>query len=620
VSLPPIRRARLALLALALGAVAGPLLAVLAAGAADKPPRPAGTSPIPLTVPEGFEIELVAGPPLVERPMAACFDDRGRLFVADSSGERLPVVEMARHPSHVIRMLEDTDGDGKFDRSTVFADRLTFPEGVLWHDGAVYTASPPVVWKLEDTQGKGVADRRTAWMTGFTLTYCANDGHGPYLGPDGRIYWGKGGFGEHRLRGAGGKEWQDRAAHVFRARPDGSEVEAFVAGGMDNPVGVTFTPEGEVIFSCTFYTNPRNGQRDALVHAVEGGVYPKVHPVIDGLKRTGDLLPPLTHLGPAAPAGLKTYRSGAFGGDYRGNLFSAQFNMHKVQRHILRRSGSTFASTNEDFVTSTDPDFHPTDVVEDADGSLLVVNTGGWYMICCPTSQVVKPQVLGGIYRVRRKGAARPADPRGLALKWDAMTPAELTGLLDDPRFAVRDRAVQLLGKQGADAVDALGKAVKDGRSALARRNAVWALTRIDGDAARAAARAALADREESVRQTAVNSAGLLRDAGARPALVEMLRSPSPHLRRQAATALGRIKDPEAVPALLAALRPDDDRLLEHALLYALIETADRPATERGLASDSALVRRAALIALGQMDGGGLSPQTVVPFLKDAAA
>ena len=79
--------------------------------------------------------------------------------------------------------LEDTDGDGKFDKSTVFADKMMFPEGAMWLDGSLYVAAPPSIWKLTDTDGDGVADKREEWFEGKTLTGCANDLHGPYLGP-----------------------------------------------------------------------------------------------------------------------------------------------------------------------------------------------------------------------------------------------------------------------------------------------------------------------------------------------------------------------------------------------------------------------------------------------------
>ncbi len=89
------------------------------------------------------------------------------------------------------------------------------------------------------------------------------------------------------------------------------------------------------------------------------------------------------------------------------------FNLRKVTRHVLEPSGATFTTRDTDFVVSDSRDFHPTDVIEDADGSLLVVDTGGWYKLCCPTSQLAKPDTLGAIYRVRRTGAAPVNDPRG---------------------------------------------------------------------------------------------------------------------------------------------------------------------------------------------------------------
>ena len=76
-----------------------------------------------------------------------------------------------------------------------------------------------------------------------------------------------------------------------------------------------------------------------------------------------------------------------------------------MTRHVLSPAGSTFTSQDSDFLVSSDPDFHPTDVLEDADGSLVVIDTGAWYKLCCPTSQLAKPDVLGAIYRIRRKNA-----------------------------------------------------------------------------------------------------------------------------------------------------------------------------------------------------------------------
>jgi glucose/arabinose dehydrogenase len=98
-----------------------------------------------ITVPGGFEVELVAGTNLVSRPVSGSFDEQGRLYVTDSSGSNENVNEQLKKPSHRVVRLEDTDGDGKFDKSVVFADKMMFPEGCLWFDGSLYVAAPPSI-------------------------------------------------------------------------------------------------------------------------------------------------------------------------------------------------------------------------------------------------------------------------------------------------------------------------------------------------------------------------------------------------------------------------------------------------------------------------------------------
>jgi putative membrane-bound dehydrogenase-like protein len=575
------------------------------------------------TLPADFDIELVAGPPLVDRPIVADFDEEGRLYVADSSGSNEPVTVQVQKRPHRILRLEDTDGDGKFDRRTVFADKMMFPEGCLWFAGSLYVAAPPSIWKLTDTDGDGVADQRVEWFQGKTLTHAANDLHGPYLGPDGWVYWCKGAFAQQTYERAGKAPFVTRAAHIFRCRPDGSGIEPVMTGGMDNPVDVVFTPGGERVFTTTFFQHSGGGQRDGLIYAVYGGIYGKDHDVIydPSHKWTSPaLMPVLTHLGAAAPCGLTRYESNVFGAEYQDNLFACLFNMHKVTRHVLTPDGASFKTRDTDFLVSSNLDFHPTDVLEDADGSLVVIDTGGWYKLSCPTSQLHKPDILGGIYRIRRKGAARRLDdPRGGKLAWAKMSPAELTGLLGDARPAVRRRAVATLAERGSASVPALAEVIRSGASPEARRNAVWAATRIEGPAARAAVRQALGDDAETTRQAAIHSVSVRRDPEAVPALLKMLKSPSLQNRRAAAEALGRLGDKSAVPALLAALAEPADRALEHSLTFALIEIADPQGTAVGLASGSASARRAALVALDQMDGG-LKPEAVTRALNSSDA
>ena len=571
------------------------------------------------TVPDGFTVERVAGPPLVDRPITAAFDEQGRLYVADSSGSNDPVQKQLAEKPHRIVRLEDRDGDGQFDHSVVFADKMMFPEGTLWHDGSLYVSAPPSIWRLTDTDGDGVADEREEWFQGKTLTGCANDLHGPYLGRDGWIYWCKGAFAEQRFAAFRGGERVTRAAHIFRRDPVSGLHEPVMTGGMDNPVDVIFTNTGERIFTTTFFQYPGGGKRDGLIHAIYGGVYGKAQGLVNDHPRTGDLMPVLTHFGAAAPCGLEYYDSAAFGGGFTGNLFSCQFNLNRVQRHVLTPDGATFRSDDTDFLASTNADFHPTDVIEDADGSLLVLDTGGWYKLCCPTSQFWRPEVLGAIYRVKKTRAKPPSDPRGTELDWADSPPERLAKRLDDKRPAVRQRAVAALAKRGQPAVPALAKRVKQG-SERSRLNAVWALTRIQAANARRAVRGALANSSQVVQQAAAHSAGLHRDAGAVDGLVRLLKSAAPPVCRAAAEALGRIGSPRAAAPLLALADEPMDRALEHSVIFALIEIAQPDAVPLSRLARRPGALRVALMALDQMEGYHLSAADVLPSLQSSSA
>ena len=421
------------------------------------------------TVPAGFIIERVATTNLVQRPVSGSIDDRGRLYVTDSSGSNLPPAEQLKNPTHRVLRLEDTNGDGIYDKSVVFADNVMFPQGCLWHAGSVYVAGPPSIWKFTDTDGDGVADKREEWFNGGTLTGCANDIHGPYFGPDGFLYWTKGAFAEQTHTLGDGSVLKDRAAHIFRRRPDGTGMGVVMTGGMDNPVGVAFSREGEVFFTSTFIDFSQPGFRDGIGHATYGAVFGKENDVLNdrAVKRTGPkLTQPFIQFGAGAPSGLGRYESDVFGAGYKDNLFASLFNLHKITRHELRPNGATYASTDSDFLVSDDVDFHPTDVLEDGDGSLLVIDTGGWYKLCCPSSQLAKPDVFGAIYRVRKADAKKVKDPHGLQTRFNRLKPDSLVKLLADPRPVVRKKAADELVIRGNTAISAITNTANRSRNA----------------------------------------------------------------------------------------------------------------------------------------------------------
>ncbi|WP_417379432.1 PVC-type heme-binding CxxCH protein [Gimesia sp.] len=580
-------------------------------------------------VPDGFSIERVTSSELTRYPMMAGFDNRGRLFIAESSGENTRAPQLIKEPKSTIRMLVDQDGDGRFDQSTVFADKLTLPMGALWHEGSLYVASPPNIWKLTDHDDDGVADERKIIVDSFGFSGNAASIHGCFRGPEGRLYWCDGRHG-HEFKDKNGKVTsKGLAARIFSCNPDGSDIQVHCGGGMDNPVEIDFTPEGEMIGSVNILmTRPRV---DCLVHWMEGGVYPHFEDCVAEFKRTGDLLGPITRFGHVAVSGMLRYRGSQFGPEYQGNIFTTIFNTHKVIRSQLVRNGATFETKEEDFLVSDDPDFHPTDIIEDADGSLLVINTGGWFRIGCPQSQISKPDIHGAIYRIRKTGTPELKDPYGLALDWKSLSPNRKLQLLNDTRPFVQQKAIEELAGVGDLAVPQLAKVIDSPRGSFyndtSKRNAVWTLSRIGTDKAAAAIQGGL-NSSESVQMTAAKALGTLRSSQSVNELTQLLKQNHPAVQRTAATALGRICEAgrretvsneqlqPVIDALFNVIKSGSpDRTLEHALIYALIRIDNRDLVLRGLNDSSPAVRRAALIALDQMNSGNLTRELVTPLL-----
>jgi hypothetical protein len=367
------------------------------------------------------------------------------------------------------------------------------------------------------------------------------------------------------------------------------------------------------------------------------------------------------------------YRGLTMGRTFTGDFLCADAERHEVRRCTLLKSGATFTATAEPFVSSSDPDFRPSDVLEDADGSVLVVDAGG------------------AIYRLRRDYAVRIGDARGLKLKWDHPPVTEMVRRLHDLRPCVAERAADELGRSGSEAVAILNDTLTRTTNADARLYAVWALARSTAASAPIPLRAALVDPSPPVRQAAAYALGLRRDADAIQQLVAALSDDSPAVRREAANALGRIGNPAvaapmppgagaapgqnpqgmptvvvggqgdvrfapapaaapapvaegaaapatapakgpgpttapapaapvaavvptrpspAVPALLNVLRGGGaDRFLEHAVVYALVRINDRPSTSRALTDPDPDVQRGAKMALDAMTSGAPAPQ-----------
>lgn len=570
-------------------------------------------------VPDGYTVEVAAGPDLVDYPMFSTLDETGRLFVFESTGNVYEETEDAfKKPLFRIKLLQDLNGDGIYDKSTVFADTVRFPQGGVFYKGSLYASSAPDLLKLTDTDGDGVADKREVILSGWTLNVNANSLVGPFMGPDGWLYMTNAIMG-FDVTSKEGERMKGETSRIWRVKPDGSQLEWISAGGMNNPVELTFTSSGEVIGTETYFTDPQAGQRDALVYWTEGGVYPKPNTNIDRdqLPRTGELMPVIAKFSRVSPAGIALFRSAGLGADYKGNLFSAQFNTHRIMRHKLYRDGASFRTEDEPFFSVSHEDFHPTDVLEDADGSMLVVETGGWFIKGCPLSQVSKPELKGSIYRVRKKGATKIEDAYGNKIDWTSIAPNDAAKYLQDERFFVSDRAKQALAGMGDKALAALKDLSKNDSDAASAQKVVFTLYQVGTAEAASQLHAYLQHADEDVRVAAVRSIGLLKDSTALTALHKILLSDSSAaVKRQTATALGQLNDGSSVAPLLSAAQQEKDRYNRHAIIYALIKLNDAATVRPALTHTAPLVQEAALIALDQMRASSLRANDVLGFLS----
>ncbi len=363
-----------------------------------------------VTVAEGYTVEVAAASPLVQHPIMGYLDDRGRLYVGDAAGVNLKKDELEKQRPNRVLMLEDADHDGRFEKRSVFADQMTFPQGACWLAGSLYVCSPPSLWRLTDTDDDGVADKREELVTGFDYTGNAADIHGPFLHPNGRLYWchGRKGHKVQRVTMVSGQRVLGEVVHegmacgIWSCKPDGSEVAWHSLGCGDNPVEVDFSPEGDILGVQNLYFNQPRG--DTLVHWLYGGIYERADQLqaIAGLPRTLAQMPVVYNFGHVAVSGCCLAKVGQVAGPLQ--MYVTHFNTQRVVRVELLPEGASYKATEHEFLKLHDPDIHLTDVMEDKDGSLLVIDTGGWFRSGCPASMMEKPDVLGAVYRVRKQG------------------------------------------------------------------------------------------------------------------------------------------------------------------------------------------------------------------------
>ena len=520
--------------------------------AQDRPPGPPRTPAEALAsfkVPAGFSVELVASEPQLVNPVAMCFDERGRIWVCES-------VEYPRRSpgpgQDRVKVLEDTDHDGRVDKVTLFADGLNIPSGIAVGHGGVWVANAPDLLLLRDTDGDLVADTREVVVTGFGRFDTHELPNSLVFGPDGWLYGLNGVFNGSRIEHQG--QTHEFTCAMFRLHPQTRRFELF-AEGTSNPWGIAFDREGSAFLSACVI--------DHLWHIVQSGYY----------HRQAGAYPPHTwkiesivqhkHQ-KAAYCGITHYDSDAYPPEWRGLLFMGNIHGNCVNVDRLRRAGSTYFATGEpDFLSTDDAWFMPVSQKTGPDGCLYVLD---WYdQYHCYQDANRDPQGIerakGRLYRVRYRDT-----PRAGSFDLAAESDAQLIARLNSGNGFFRETAQRVLAeRQQASTTAALAAVVARPDAPRPQRlHAAWALASHPFAPERLATW--LADRDPAVRAHAIRQ--LANQPKIPPALAQAVAArasdESPDVRLQVAIAAGRgAAGDNAVTVLLDVLaRSAEDPLI----------------------------------------------------------
>ncbi len=518
---------------------------------------------------DGFEVNLFAADPLLAKPIQISFDADGRLWVASS--ETYPQVKPGQQADDKILVLEDADGDGQADKTTIFARGLLIPTGIEPGDGGVYVANSTELIFLKDTDADGQADWYRVMLSGFGTEDTHHIFHGLRWGPDGRLYFIQSRYihshietpwGVRRLMGSG----------IWQFRPETVKLDVF-ARGMYNPWGHAFDRWGQ-----SFATDGAGGEGinyvfpgATLVDTIGGGRI-------------------LAGLNPGSPkeCGLEFVDGRHLPDAWQGSLITNDFRAHRVCRYVLTDDGSGFAAREQpDLIRSNHVAFRPVDVKQGPDGAIYIAD---WYNPIIQHGEVDfrdprRDHTHGRIWRVTAKG--RPLAPRP---QLSSATPTELLAALESPESWTRQFARRVLKERGESVVPDLSvwlAALDAGKPNHDHHlvEGLWTYQAL-GVVEPALLSRVLAAKDPNARAAAVRVLGEWHEQIPDPlSLLEArVADENPRVRLEAVVALTRLGTAKAVQVALRALDKPTDQFLDHAIYLAAHNLPDvwLPALDQG--------------------------------------
>jgi len=605
---------------------------------------------------DDLRVELFVTEPQVISPVEMVFDENGRIYVAEMLD--YPTDPPPGKPARSrIRLLEDTDGDGKIDRSTIFADNVLDVSGLMaWKGGLIVTSAPDILF-MKDTDGDGKADIREVLYTGFPKVDAEYRITNPRLGIDNWIYCSNFGQDGHITS----PKHPERApisvrGADFRFRLDRDAAEATSGSAQ---FGSTFDVWGNrfithstmhvrhVVLPRPYLT--RAPLLDAGAVALEisdhgrpsGRMYPLTQPQAWRVERTRlrqeryheNKLESVRPLSPSSEmaAGYFTAASGGtiYSGDqfpekYHGNLFTGDVSGNLVHRDILSPDGVSFIASRapeeqeREFLASTDPWFRPCNFANAPDGNLYVVDMYREFIeapSAIPdaikrTMNFWSGDTLGRIFRIVSKNPSRNAH---LKPNLGAATTPELVKNLENPNGWHRETAHRLLvERQDPVAVPLLKQLLANGELPPARILALWTLESLSAIDTTTVINV-LKDAHPREREQAVRVAEEFPNSKpVAQALLAMTSDPDTRVQFQLAFTLGQMSGERFTDALVElASRHADDRWFRIAVLSSVQDSAiqflDRLLSKKKLTDQPELLAQLASVIGAKHDPGEIA-------------
>ncbi|HTU24240.1 MAG TPA: PVC-type heme-binding CxxCH protein [Pirellulales bacterium] len=521
-----------------------------------------------LELADGFEINLFAADPLLAKPIQIAFDPEGRLWVASS--ETYPQVKPGQASDDKILVLADEDGDGRADKTTIFARGLLIPTGIEPGDGGVYVANSTELVFLSDTDGDGAADSRRIVLSGFGTEDTHHLLHAFRWGPDGCLYMNQSVYIHSHLETPWGVR-RLNAGGIWQLRPETLQLDVF-ARGLVNPWGHAFDRWGQ-----SFATDGAGGQ--GINYVFPGATFITAQ----GASRILDGLNP----GSPKDCGLEIVDGSHLPDDWQGALLTNDFRAHRVCRYTLSEDGSGFASRQQpDLVKARHVAFRPIDIKQGPDGAIYIAD---WYNPIIQHGEVDfrdprRDHVHGRIWRVTAKGRPLVSRP---ALR-DASTD-QLIAALASPESWTRQAAKRVLKERGDSVLPdvtvwlgALDEQKADHDHDLVEGLWVYqSLNVVEPELLRRV----LAAKDPHARAAAVRVLGAwhAQIPDALTLLERLVGDEHPRVRLEAVVALTRLGTAAAVPVAMRALDRPTDRFLDHALFLCAhdLQAVWLPALER---------------------------------------